>query len=170
MSKASQVERESMFIQVDHPFCNGTGKVTREVRSVVAGREQYHRDHHTYHKVQGGEPVGEACDCKWTTKKVEADCVGCGGHGYQHMTILVPKPGDKVMVRDRALLENLMGEDAPTTPGTVSEVQTPDKHSLELPNGLAVQVSWDKLLKDGKISKKGATLWAFDISEVKVKT
>jgi hypothetical protein len=86
------------------------------------------------------------------------------------MTLIIPNPGDKVTVRDRQLLEIMMGEDAPTKPGVVYEVLDPDGHSLELPNGLAVQVTWDRLNSGLKIPKAGATMWAFDISEIKVAT
>lgn len=85
------------------------------------------------------------------------------------MTLIVPNPGDKVQVREKQLLEELFGDEVPEGPGTVSRVDGPGEHQLELANGLAVQVSWDRLNKDGSVPKtKEVDLWAFDISEIKV--
>lgn len=168
MPPVETAARETMLVQVDHDVCQGTGRVKRETRVVKKSQRDYHFKNHVYHPIRQGETVGEKCNCDWITEKKEASCVGCGGHGYQHRTLTVPLPGDKVEIRDRALLEEVLGEDAPTKPGVVYEVQKPDEHNLEIQFGLAVQVTWDRLKADGSIPKKGATLWAFGISEIRI--
>lgn len=169
MTPTQTEDRQMMTIHVDHPFCKGTGQIKEIVRRVKPSQASHHYRAHVYHASKNGEEVGERCNCTWENKIVERGCVGCGSLGYQVMTILVPEPGDKVMVRSQELLESLLGENPPTTTGTVYEVLDPDDHNLELPNGLCVQVTWDRLNAGLKIPKSGVTLWSFDITEVKVK-
>lgn len=164
----AEAERQTMLVQVEHPFCRGTGRVIKEQRVVVKSQQAHHYKHHAYRKVQNGEPVGEECDCKWTTKKTETNCVGCGGHGTQHITLIVPEPGDKVIVRSRELLEQLFGDEIPEGPATVVEVLKPEEHQWEMEFGLAINVTWDRLNSKFKVPKAGATLWAFGLAEIKV--
>lgn len=163
-----QQERETMQIQDICSGCGGAGKVVRETPVFPS----HHYKQHAYRQLRDGEPLGgEACNCPQKVKKTTESCVGCGGRGYNFRTLPIPQPLDKVVILDEELLVEIFGEnEIPSKPGVVYDLQEPSQHGLELPNGLGIRVTWDRLNKDGSVPKgKNADLWAFDISEVRLK-
>lgn len=162
-----------VIIDCPAPGCEG-GKITHQHARIANSAMKHHLANHAYSNVSGGgsgsynsKPIGADCDCpRIMGPKTTASCQACKGTGTRHVTLVVPKPGQKVNVSDRELLENIFGDDVPDYPGVVYDVQTPDEHRLELRTGLGVRASWD-LLKDGKTIRSGdVQVWTFDLLEL----
>jgi hypothetical protein len=83
--------------------------------------------------------------------------------------IKMPKPGDRINVKDITILTEIFGEETPTKPGVVVKVHHPEdpENIWEFEYGWAIQVSWSPraITKKGRINPN-AVLWAFDICEV----
>lgn len=147
-----------------------SGVITHQHERIDPKHLAFHKANHAYTRVEPGlmsKVIGANCDCpRVLDPKVKAQCLACKGTGMRTVHLTTPKPGQRVNVADRELLENIFGEDVPDYPGVVFDVQTPDEHGLELRSGLGVRVSWD-LLKNGKQIKSGdVQVWTFDLLEL----
>lgn len=160
-------ERKTMETQEPCPGCGGVGEVRVQERILTS----HHIKNHAYRIFRDGEPLGERCDCKFNLKTVTRTCSGCAGRGYRIRTLPIPQPGDKCFVVNQDLLSEIFGEDeVPDKAGVVFDIQQPKQHGLELPNGLGVRLTWDRLNTDGTVPKgKNADLWAFDLTEIRLK-
>lgn len=161
-------ELTEMKVQVACTGCRGSGEVVDVIENAVIPADLSKHIHDHAYLVAGVEVV---CDCRRKTTRTKRSCLGCGGRGWNIATIAVPEPGQLVRIRDRKLLLNIFGEEEqiPDEPGKVFRVDGPDDHNLEMPNGLAVQVTWDRLTKLSKIPKGAEVdLWAFDLAEVRL--
>jgi hypothetical protein len=76
-------------------------------------------------------------------------------------TIKMPKPGDKVRVKDLDVLFGIFGEKMPTKPAVVVKVFHPEdeENIWDFDHGWAIQVTW---------SKRSRVLWSFDICELEI--
>jgi hypothetical protein len=160
-----------MIIVIDCPSCeNGVVKYTDTRIDPKVLPE--HIQKHAYTKPVGvKEPIGANCDCPRVTKKLKRPCRNCNGRGEKSVSRAIPIKGDKVIVTDGDLLTQIFGEDVPAGPGTVYTTLMPEQQKLplELPNGLAIYVTWDRVTKQGNFPKgKDGETWVFDIGELKL--
>lgn len=172
MSTAVRERRETLEVWVDCRGCNGKGEVEEPHQVITKAAMPHHVAKHAYTFREGTrEPIGADCDCPRKTIIIKRVCINCAGHGQTLRKLVVPIPGDKVIVKDQKLLTTIFGEgDEPSAPGVVFDTQEPDEHKMELSTGLGVRVTWDRLTAGVKIPKgQQVELWTFDLAELKIK-
>lgn len=167
-------ERDVMIITITCPYCKN-GIVKYDDTKIADSHIEFHMREHAYKRPPESSLsmpfIGANCDCPRTTRHLKRPCGFCLATGEKSVRRPIPVPGDKVIVTDEVLLKNLFGDDIPEGPGTVYQTIMPEKQKpkLELPNGLAIYVTWDRLNKKLQFPKgsEGET-WVFDISELRM--
>jgi hypothetical protein len=144
-----------MKLKVSCDHCKG-GKV-KEVRKAIApGMIPHHVEHHRGVLKSAGVYLDQVCDCPRVETKVTRPCIICGGSGIKSVSVQVPKPGDRVVVRDVELLKMLGLEDCVDKPGTILTINDPPIPAAQLkdlPKDLRVtaNVTWLETNKKGKV-------------------
>lgn len=175
MTPLPVAEMESIDIDMDCIACKGTGSVTKTERQITKGAMAHHQAKHAYAVAQGGNwlkdlPIGADCDCPRRNVTVTRKCAGCSGKGRRVYHFIIPKPGKKVEVLRADLLTGIFGEgEEPENPGVVHNVEHDEHGMYGFPANIAVGVSWDRLLKNGRVPKgQTADIWHFGLNEIRV--
>jgi hypothetical protein len=166
---------ETMLVELDcdAPGCEA-GKIKHEHLRIDPDYIEFHLKNHAYSRADGSEtkynttPIGADCNCPRVLGPATfGSCQRCKGTGRKIVTLVIPKPGDKIEVRDREVAEAVFGDEIPDYPGIVVDVQGQEEHGLELKTGIGIRVSWDQT-KDRKLRVGDITLWTFDLTEVEI--
>lgn len=163
-----------MIITIKCPYCVN-GIVKYDETKIADSHIKFHMEEHAYKRPPESSLhapfIGANCDCPRTTTHKKRTCGNCRGTAEKVVNRPIPVPGDKVIITDEVLLEKLFGEDIPEGPATVFSTLGPEdqKPKLELPNSLAIYVTWDRLTKQLQFPKgKEGETWVFDISELRL--
>ena len=174
MAKPALVIKPGSVIQTWVPChgCQGRGKLTITTTKIDPKFVDQHVANHRnvrVDNVKGSGYLDQECNCPRVNTRGSIPCLRCHGRGESLDRLIVPGPNTKVKILDQKLLTSIFGAgNEPEHPGVVYDVQGPDEHHLELRTSIGVRVTWDRLLKDGRIPKgQEVELWTFDLSELR---
>lgn len=91
-----------MMVTVDCPSCEGKKQVEVEEQWIAPEDLARHNERHGMFSKER-----TPCNCRRVKKMVKRDCIRCGKRGKVTIEVKVPKPGDKVVVRDSSLLSDM---------------------------------------------------------------